>query len=159
MKKSLIYLCFLLGAGPVAAQQGVLTVQEYKQRVLDYSQQIKQSAEQRNALQQAIRIAKSSQLPQLDFSGSVQYRINDYDLDMMGAKLSMAHETYSLEAGVTQSVYQGGMIRNSIKAAEIQHEIAQKAEELTVENVLYAADVNYWATTAKKDPLCWFLQN
>lgn len=151
MKKWIIYSCCWLGGLPLAAQTTSLTVGEYRQKVLNYSQQIKQSAEQRIAMQEAMKTAKTAYLPQVNVSGNVQYRINDYDMDFGGVKVPMANETYSVEAGLTQTLYGGGAVRNSYKAAEVQKNIAEKAEELTVDNILYAADVNYWSTVAKKD--------
>lgn len=149
--KKWIYWGMLVTAFPVSAQTKTLSVAEYRQKVLDYSQQVKQSAEQRAAMQEAMRTARTAYFPKLDFSGNVQYRINDYDMDFGGVKIGMASETYNVEAGLVQNVYGGGAVRNRYKAAEIQRDIAQKSEELTVDNIVYAAEVNYWSTTAKKD--------
>lgn len=149
--KNWIYIGLMLAVGSASAQTKLFTAAEYKQKVLDYSQQIKQSTEQRIAMLEAMKTARTAYLPQLDFSGNVQYRINDYDMDFAGVKIGMASETYGLEAGIVQNLYSGGAVRNRFKAARIQHDIAQKAEELTVDNIMYAADVNYWSTTAKKD--------
>lgn len=149
--KKWIYWGMLVTAFPVSAQTKTLSVAEYRQKVLDYSQQVKQSAEQRAAMQEAMRTARTAYFPKLDFSGNVQYRINDYDMDFGGVKIGMASETYNVEAGLVQNVYGGGAVRNRYKAAGIQRDIAQKSEELTVDNIVYAAEVNYWSTTAKKD--------
>lgn len=151
MRKWILYGCCWLAGFPLAAQTAALGADEYKRKVLEYSQQIKQSAEQRIAMQEAMRTAKTAYFPRLDFTGSGQYRINDYDMDFGGAKIAMANETYSVEAGLMQNLYNGGAVRNSYKAAEVQKSIAEKTEELTVDNVVYAADVNYWSTVAKKD--------
>lgn len=151
MRKWILYGCCWLAGFPLAAQTTALGADEYKRKVLEYSQQIKQSAEQRIAMQEAMRTAKTAYFPRLDFTGSGQYRINDYDMDFGGAKIAMANETYSVEAGLMQNLYNGGAVRNSYKAAEVQKSIAEKTEELTVDNVVYAADVNYWSTVAKKD--------
>lgn len=151
MKKLIVYTCWLLSVSPLAAQPVPLTVTEYKQKVLDYSRQIKQSAERRIAMQEAMRTAKTAYFPKLDFSGSAQYRINDYNMDFGGTKIPMENETYSVEAGLTQNLYSGGAVHHNYKAAEIQKDIAVKAEELTVDNIIYSADVNYWSTVAKKD--------
>lgn len=147
---NLICLCLLFAVLPLSAQVNDLSLAEYKARVLEYSQQIKQSKEQTIAMQQAMQTAKTSFLPQLDFSGNVQYRINDYDLDLGGMLMSMPGESYNLDAGVTQSIYSGGAVRNSYKAAEIQKDMAVRSEELTMDNVIYSADVNYWSTSAKR---------
>ncbi len=134
--KKWIYWGMLVTAFPVSAQTKTLSVAEYRQKVLDYSQQIKQSAEQRMAMQEAMRTARTAYFPQLDFSGNVQYRINDYEMDFAGVKIGMASETYNVEAGLVQNVYGGGAVRNRYKAAEIQRDIAQKSEELTVDNIV-----------------------
>ena len=65
----------LLGALSVGAQEKPVTAADYKQKVLEYSRQIKQSAEERIAMQHAIKAAKTAFFPAVDFSGSYQYRI------------------------------------------------------------------------------------
>ena len=93
----------LLGALSVGAQEKPVTAADYKQKVLEYSRQIKQSAEERIAMQHAIKAAKTAFFPAVDFSGSYQYRINKYDLDFgPGMAVEMDHNTYSLGATVSQ---------------------------------------------------------
>lgn len=150
MRKKLVYACLLSVSLSVAAQSP-LTVNDYKQRVLEYSQQIKQSGEQRKSLVEAVKAAKTGFFPQVDFSGSYQYRINDYTLDLApGAEISMDPNTYSLEAGVAQNVYDGGTTYNRYKATQIQRDIAEQAELLTTDNVIRSADVTYWSASAQK---------
>ena len=81
MRNKIIFGCLLLGALSVGAQEKPVTAADYKQKVLEYSRQIKQSAEERIAMQHAIKAAKTAFFPAVDFSGSYQYRINKYDLD------------------------------------------------------------------------------
>lgn len=141
----------LLGALSVDAQVKPIAAAEYKQKVLEYSRQIKQSAEERIAMQHAIKAAKTAFFPALDFSGSYQYRINKYDLDFgPGMAVGMDHNTYSLGATVNQPIYAGGQIYNNYKAAQIQGQIANQAEELTTDNIIYAADMSYWSVAARK---------
>lgn len=64
--------------------------------------------------------------------------------------IEMDHNTYSLGATVSQPIYAGGQIYNNYKAAEIQGQIADEAEELTTDNIVYAADMNYWSVAARK---------
>lgn len=151
MRKGLIYICMLAVAISVSAQEQALTINEYKTRVLEYSQQIKQSAEQRKAMLQAVKAAKTAFFPQIDFSGNYQYRINNYDMGFGGTSMAMEHDSYELQAGVVQPVYSGGNIYNSYKAAQIKNEIAKQSETLTVDNVLYSADVSYWSASAQKE--------
>lgn len=152
MKSKLIIGCMLLGALSAKAQVQPLTATEYKEKVLEYSRQIKQSSEERMAMQHAIKAAKTAFFPAVDFSGSYQYRINKYELGMGDgiSGIEMDHNTYSLGATVSQPIYAGGQIYNNYKAAEIQGQIASEAEELTTDNIVYAADMNYWSVAARK---------
>ena len=53
MRNKIIIGCMLLGALSVGAQEKPVTAADYKQKVLEYSRQIKQSAEERIAMQHA----------------------------------------------------------------------------------------------------------
>ena len=161
MRNKIFIGCLLLGALSVKAQ-APLSVGEYKERVLEYSRQIKQSAEERIAMQHAIKTAKTGFFPAVDFSGSYQYRINKYDLDFgPGMAVEMDHNTYSLGASVSQPIYAGGKIYNNYKAAQIQGKITEQAEELTTDNVIYSADLSYWTASANKgmyEVMCQFVE-
>ena len=50
MRNKIIIGCMLLGALSVGAQEKPVTAADYKQKVLEYSRQIKQSAEERIAM-------------------------------------------------------------------------------------------------------------
>lgn len=162
MRNKLIMGCLLLSAFSVEAQVEQLSVGEYKERVLQYSRLMKQSTEERMAMQHAIKAAKTAFFPAVDFSGSYQYRINKYEMGLADGQpgIEMDHNTYSLGATVSQPIYAGGQIYNNYKAAQIQGEIAVQAEELTTDNVIYAADLNYWSTAARKsmyDVMCQYV--
>ena len=150
MRKTIIKILFVCAPLMAGAQTKTnISSEEYRQRVLDYSLSLRESSEQTESLRQAIREAKTSFLPSLDFGASAQYRISDYDLDMMGQSVSMKPESYTLAADVHQVLYGGGAVKERYKSAKIQHNIAQKSEELTRSNVAYAAELNYWTTSAK----------
>lgn len=138
-----------VGEKSVEPSGEMLSADEYRQRVLDYSLTLKQSSAELESVTNAMREAKTSFLPSLDFGASGQYRVTDYDMDMMGTKVSMKPESYSLEADVRQVIYGGGAVKHGYKAAQMQQEIAQKSEELTRTNVAYSAEVNYWMAAAK----------
>ena len=161
MRNKIIIGCLLLGALSVKAQDTRLSAVEYKERVLEYSRQIKQSSEERIAMQHAIKAAKTGFFPSVDFSGSYQYRINKYDLDFgPGMSVEMDHNTYSLGATVSQPIYAGGQIYNNYKAAQVQGKITEQVEELTTDNIIYSADLNYWTAAARKgmyDVMCQYV--
>lgn len=123
----------------------------YKQKVLTYSKEIMKSSEQKKAMEEAVKYARTNYLPRIDFSGSAQYRINDYNMELGGMPFSMPGETYSLGASLSQIIYNGGAVKNTFRAAKIQDSIAGHAEVLTLQNISYAADLNYWSAVAQKD--------
>ncbi len=152
MRNKILIGCMLCGAMFGNAQTSSISAPEYKEKVLEYSRQIKQSAEQRVAMMEAVKAAKTAFFPGLDFAGNYQYRLNKYELgfggDMPGVE--MDHNTYSLGATLSQPLYAGGQIYNNYKAAQIQGKITEQAEELTIDNIIYAAEVNYWTAAANK---------
>lgn len=153
MKQFIIAVSLVLGTASTAVAQApdAYTAATYQQKVLEYSRQIMQSSEERAAMQEALKAAKTGFFPAVDFTGSYQYRINKYDLDFgSGMAIEMDHNTYSVGASVSQPIYAGGKIYNSYKAAQVQSRIAQEAETLTTDNVIYSADVNYWTAAAHK---------
>lgn len=163
MRNKIIIGCVLFGALSVNAQDKPITAGDYKEKVLEYSRQIKQSAEERVAMQQAVKAAKTAFFPAVDFSGNYQYRINKYAMSMGDGipGIEMDHNTYSLGATVSQPIYAGGQIYNNYKATQIQGEIATKAEELTTDNIIYAADLNYWSAAAGKgmyEVMCQYVE-
>ena len=66
MRNKIIIGCLLLGALSAKAQDTRLSAVEYKERVLEYSRQIKQSSEERIAMQHAIKAAKTGFFPSVD---------------------------------------------------------------------------------------------
>lgn len=141
----------LLTAQNVDEDTTFINYEVYKQRVLSYSKDIMKSAEQKMAMEQAVKYAKTNYLPRIDLTGSAQYRINNYNLDLGGTQLSMPGESYNLGASLSQIIYNGGAVANSYKAAKIQDSIAGSAEVLTLQNIVYAADLNYWSAVAQKE--------
>lgn len=149
MKRFILYILFSAGVSSAFAQSESLTVDQYRQKVLDYSIELKQSGEQVDAVKNAMLEAKTAFLPRLDFSGNAQYRVNDYDLDLGGTLMNMPGESYSLNADLAQVVYGGGAVKESYKASKLQHEVSVKQNELTATNIIYSANVLYWTVGAK----------
>ena len=150
MKRKQLIFMGLMTVGIVSAQTTV-TYTEFEQRMLEYSQTLKQSVAQKTAMQKAMQVAKTAFLPSVDGGGSYQYRINNLDLDFGGSKVPLDNNTYSLELGVSQPIYAGGTIYNSYKASQIQSEIADKSIELTTDNLIYAAQASYWGAAAQME--------
>lgn len=84
--------------GTLSAQT-VVDYSTFEQKVLDYSQTLKQSVAQRTAMQKAMKAAKTAFFPAVDATGSYQYRINKYEMDFGGMAVPMEHDSYSAEVG------------------------------------------------------------
>ena len=124
-----------------------LTVEEYRAKVLEYNQDIKQSREAVKAAIYALKGVKTGFFPKLQLSGNYSYQIEDVEF-MQGVDLK--HNNYSAEAALSQNVYAGSMVRKQQEAAKLQKAIARLGEELTMDNIVYAADVSYWTLAANE---------
>lgn len=125
-----------------------LSLQQYRQRVLDYNQEIKQSQEAVKAALYTLKSIRTGFFPRVDIAGNYSYQIENVEF-MSGVDLK--HDNYSVEAGLVQNVYAGSGLRKQYEIARIQEAIARLGEEYTVDNVVYAADVNYWTVAANRD--------
>ena len=110
MKTNLIYILGMMCLSGTVSAQTTVNYTEFEQKVLDYSQTLKQSVSQRTAMQKAMKAAKTAFFPAVDATGSYQYRINKYDMDFGGMAVPMEHDSYSAEVGVVQPIYAGGSI-------------------------------------------------
>ncbi len=151
MKNRILLIVGLSFAYSSSFAQESLNYKEFEKNVLDYSQTLKQSVAQKSAMQKAMKAAKTAFFPAVDASGSYQYRINKYEMGFGGTSIPMEKSTYSAEIGVAQPIYNGGSIYNNYKASQIQSQIADKAVDLTTDNIIYAAEAGYWGTAAQKE--------
>ena len=87
----------LLLVGTVKAQ--TLTVEEYRAKVLDYNQDIKQSREAVMAANSALKGVKTGFFPKLQLSGNYSYQIEDVEF-MQGVDLKQ--NNYSAERAMSQ---------------------------------------------------------
>lgn len=145
--KNILWIGLLLCLSAGSRAQS-LTLQQYRQRVLDYNQEIKQSQEAVNAAIYALKSVKTGFFPKVDITGSYSYQIENVTF-MPGTDLK--HDNYSAEAGLVQNIYAGSAVRKQYEAARLQEAIARLGEEYTVDNILYAADVNYWTVVANRN--------
>lgn len=145
MKK--IYLTILAVFAVGATQAQSLSVEEYRAKVLEYNQDIKTSQEAVNAALYSLKGIKTGFFPKLDISGSYSYQLESLEF-FPGTDLK--HDNYGVEAGLVQNVYSGSAVRKQYNAAKLQHAIAQLGVEYTIDNMIYAADVNYWTVAANR---------
>lgn len=151
MNKRTIIFSSLFSFSLYASAQNEISFSAFQEKVIEYSQTLKQSVAKQKAMRASMKLSKTAFLPAFDAAGSYQYRINDYSMDFGGTSIGMKNNSYSAEIGVVQPIYQGGALINNYKAVGIQKEIADKALELTKENIVYAAQISYWGTSAQRE--------
>lgn len=148
MKKYIILIFAIALSHNISAQEN-LSVKEYRQRVLDYSLQIKQSKEAFIISESDLMAAKKNLLPKLDAAAEFSYLINKINFDLgAGQMLSYKQIGYGISATAAQNVYSGGIVRKQIGALKINKEIAGKNIDLSIENISYAAEMSYWRNVA-----------
>lgn len=148
MKKIYLMVGAWLVAGGLSAQS--LSVEQYRNRVLEYNQDIRKSQQAVNGALYSLKGIKTGFFPKVDVAGNYSYQIENIEF-LPGTDLK--HDNYGVEAGVVQNIYSGSAVRKQYDAAKLQHAIAQLGVEHTVDNIIYAADVTYWAVAANKDLL------
>lgn len=146
MKK--IFLILGMFGVAVGSYAQPLSVEQYRTRVLEYNQNIKQSEQAVEGALYSLRSIKTGFFPKVDASGNYSYQIESVEF-FPGTDLK--HDNYGVEAGMLQNVYSGSAVRKQYNVAKLQHAIAQLAVEHTVDNIIYAADVSYWTVAANKD--------
>lgn len=138
---------FVLGLS-LAGYSQALSLSDYRRRVMDYNQDVKQSRAAAEAALYVLKSVKTGFFPQLDLSGAYSYQFERAEF-MEGVRLK--HDNYSAEAGLVQNVYAGSSVRKRYERARVQQAIAALGEKHTSVNMLYAADVSYWTAVANRE--------
>ena len=146
MKKIYIIVGAILWGGIVDAQ--TLSVEQYRQKVLEYNQDIQKSQQAVNGALYSLKGIKTGFFPKLDITGNYSYQLEKVEF-LPGTDLK--HDNYGVEAGLVQNVYSGSAVRKQYDVAKLQHAIAQLSVEHTVDNMIYAADVSYWSVAANRN--------
>ena len=146
MKKIYLIVGAILWGGIVDAQ--TLSVEEYRQKVLEYNQDIQKSQQAVNGALYSLKGIKTGFFPKLDITGNYSYQLEKVEF-LPGTDLK--HDNYGVEAGLVQNVYSGSAVRKQYDVAKLQHAIAQLSVEHTVDNMIYAADVSYWSVAANRN--------
>lgn len=150
MKLRIISLAILALTCSVVSAQNPISLKEYRQLVVDYSNQIKISRENIEASDSKVRKLRTGYYPSLAGSATANYLTN---VPISFPGLVLKNYTWSSQLALQQNVYTGHAVRNQTEAARIELSISQLGEKLTIENVLYSADLTYWAFAAAENQL------
>ena len=146
MKKIYLIVGAMLWGGIVDAQ--TLSVEQYRQKVLEYNQDIQKSQQAVNGALYSLKGIRTGFFPKLDITGNYSYQLEKVEF-LPGTDLK--HDNYGVEAGLVQNVYSGSAVRKQYDVAKLQHAIAQLSVEHTVDNMIYAADVSYWSVASNRN--------
>ena len=146
MKKIYLIVGAMLWGGIVDAQ--TLSVEQYRQKVLEFNQDIQKSQQAVNGALYSLKGIRTGFFPKLDITGNYSYQLEKVEF-LPGTDLK--HDNYGVEAGLVQNVYSGSAVRKQYDVAKLQHAIAQLSVEHTVDNMIYAADVSYWSVAANRN--------
>ncbi len=144
--KKIFTILFLLSIHWGVFSQTVLTLDEYKKKVIDYNQNIKIATESVKAVQEAAKEIKTEYYPNVNGIGSYQYNFNPMTLNLGQFEATLKSQDWKVGANVNQDIYTGGRLNATYKSAQIKKEIAGLNEESVLDNISYTAEETYWNT-------------
>lgn len=137
-------ICLLLCGAHLQAQS-VLTLEQYREQVVDYSNQLKISLENTTIAAERVKMVRSGAFPSLGLAANASYQQGNA---MNFGTTTLKNYNYNSTLTLQQNVYGGGAVRAATQSADINYTIAQMSEVLTLQNTVYAADMTYWAFAA-----------
>ncbi len=155
MKKITTILISLLIYQSAFAQEDTLLL-FYRQKALDYQQQIKIAEHQLSGAESKVEAAKSGQLPSLDFNSKFTFYgvplqlapPADAPIGVPGEELQ---NIYSLNLDLYQPILQGGQLKNEKMSALSEVEMMKSYVGMNKQQVILNSDMLYWNAVSKKE--------
>lgn len=127
--------------------QDILSLEAYREKVLEYSQVLKQSKEQVNASIASKKTAYKGYLPKMDFSADATIDLKELQA-WDGMEGEYRNHTYAGQLILSQPLYAGGALQAKNKIARQDLKLSELSEELTYDQINYQADAAYWNASA-----------
>jgi len=125
--------------------QEPLSLDNYRERVVGYNQDVKRAAAGVVASDAQRKSIRTGFLPKIELQGD--YTLNLRELEKGG----LTPHIYKGVAVLTQNIWDGGYTNKQSQGAKLEKEIAIGGENLTIDNIVYQADLVYWTASANKD--------
>lgn len=138
-----IILAVGCAVGATSAQES-LSLNQYRERVIGYSNSLKMSQEANIAAEHKYKASRAGYYPSLSFAADANYMVNMPTF----AGMALKNYTYSANLAIQQNVYTGNAVTNQTKAAKIEQLIASFDQLTARDNVIYASDMTYWSLAA-----------
>lgn len=138
------------------AQESTLLL-EYRRMALEYSHDLKAAEKGVEASLQLAKAAGKELLPTLSGDANFQYTGNPLqltlDLPVLKNPVTFTGKDtkYGVGVSLTQPLYTGGRLLETIRTARYRHDISTYNEELVRTAVCCHADVQYWSTVARRE--------
>ncbi|MGL5317108.1 MAG: TolC family protein [Bacteroidales bacterium] len=145
MKFKYILPAALLFSTLAVNAQTELSLNSYREMVLNYNQDVKKSQEGVVAATASQKSVRAGFLPSIELQGDYNFNMKDY------SSIGMPRNMYNAKATLTQNIWDGGYTWASNQQGKIERDIAVLAENQTVNSILYQADMIYWTASANKD--------
>lgn len=139
-------LCFCVHAG---AQQLYLSPENYRDRVENYSQVLKQQHLRSMASMEGSKIAFTGFLPQVDINGEGTLNLKEMDA-WDGPVGQYRNHTYQGVFVVAQPLYAGGALQAQNRIAQADEKLDRLSTELTRDEIHYQSDAVYWNASATR---------
>ena len=148
-------MCCMLGlALGVYAQESVF-LQQYREKVKAYNQDIKSAGYAVSIRQEAEKSAKADFLPSLSGNANASYTGNPLELyrELPSIETPLYFQgrdtKYGASVTLLQPVYSGGALKVGLEKSRKEKESALYEEKRVTNDVLYQADQYYWNKVAK----------
>lgn len=124
-----------------------LSLNDFKNLVMDYSMQLKMSQEHIIAAENKFKATRTGYYPSISATADANYMTN---LPFNIPGMNLKNHTYGAALMIQQNIYAGHAVKNKTEFAKIEHNIAIVGKQLTAENVLYHAEITYITLAASE---------
>lgn len=151
-----IALFTIFGCETANAQESVYQ-QAYRDRVVDYSQDVRAAGYAVSLQGEKEKAAKADFLPKLSADGTFSYTGNPMELTVGVPEINL-HRTvegtdmkYGGSLTLAQPLYRGGAVKAGYDKSRKEREMAEYERLRITNNTLYNADVYYWNAVAQTE--------
>ena len=147
-KLTLSALSFMACAMTINAQE-TITLDTYRENVMEYSQQLKQAEENVISAEYKRKADRTGFLPRIDVlaNGSLDL----LNLKPFNPSAAGVYHPYTYFAGgaLTQNIWAGGSDQAKYRASKAEESISLETQELTLDNIYLQAETAYWTLSAQ----------
>ncbi|WP_281613039.1 TolC family protein [Flammeovirga sp. SubArs3] len=157
MKKLVACFSILVIALQGAVAQDIMDIKKYREKVVEYNQDIRSAQLGVQAADANIKAAESDKGPRIDAGVKYNYTGRPFDptnLKPVGAPADEwlpIHHNYNANVTIRQDIYNGGRVKSNVRLQESKKDIQLAVENLTGNELVHYADQHYWQSVGRKE--------